>query len=192
VSTCWQNSRGPSTWPPLREGSTSRQLGSGLGPPSNDTIMTDAFKPAILVAGERGDKDILGRLRALSWEVARFLGGQLRPSSAIPQITNMLWLSAHWCAGSSPQPPANEYYFYQSSDGQWLFLHPLLTRILLAHHGTYQALPAWIHGTLVEVEPQMQTPLLRKRHKFLGHLPLGGDPSRKIASDSHFHTAKGS
>jgi len=60
-------------------------------------------------------------------------------------------------------------------DGRWLFLHPLLMRVLLTHHCSYSGLPASIHGTLVEVEPQMQTPALRKRHKFLGHLPLGGE-----------------
>jgi len=76
--------------------------------------------------------------------------------------------------GSSLQPPASEFYFYQSMDGRWLFLHPLLMRVLLTHHCSYSGLPASIHGTLVEVEPQMQTPALRKRHKFLGHLPLGG------------------
>jgi len=101
-------------------------------------------------------------------------------------------LIVHWYAGSSSQPPANEFYFYQSSDGQWLFLHPLLMRILLAHYGAYQALPASIRGPLVEVEPQMQTPLLRKRHKFLGHMPLGGDPSLNITSFRHHCTAEGS
>ena len=47
-------------------------------------------------------------------------------------------------------------------------------RVLLAHHSSYAGLPASIHGPLLEVEPQMQTPALRKRHKYLGHLPLGG------------------
>lgn len=73
-----------------------------------------------------------------------------------------------------PQPPANEFYFYQAVDGQWVFLHPLLTRILLAHYGSYEDLPGTLRGRLLELEPQVQSEALRKRHKFLGHLPLGG------------------
>ena len=88
------------------------------------------------------------------------------------QACQASWQAAH--VGMAPQPPANEFYFYQSSDGRWLFLHPLLMRVLLAHHSSYVGLPTSIHGPLVEVEPQMQTLALRKRHKFLGHLPLGG------------------
>lgn len=88
------------------------------------------------------------------------------------------------CAGTSPpshsgrlpapQPPPGEFYFYQAADGQWLFLHPLLTRILLEHYGAYEALPAAIGGRLLELEPQVQSEVLRKRHKVHGHLPLSG------------------
>lgn len=55
-----------------------------------------------------------------------------------------------------------------------MFLHPLMTRILLAHYGSYEALPGSIEGRLLEVEPQVQSEALRKRNKVLGHLPLGG------------------
>ena len=78
-------------------------------------------------------------------------------------------------AGILPHPPTAELYFYQATDGQWLFLHPLLMRILLEHYGGYESLPNSLAGTLLEVEPQVQTEALRKRHKFLGHLPLGGE-----------------
>ena len=74
----------------------------------------------------------------------------------------------------APQPPASEYYFYQAADGQWVFLHPLLMRILLAHFGGYEALPGSLRGRLLECELQLQTEALRKRQKYLGHLPLGG------------------
>ena len=30
-----------------------------------------------------------------------------------------------------------EFYFYQAADGQWLFLHPMNVRMLLAHAGSY-------------------------------------------------------
>lgn len=50
--------------------------------------------------------------------------------------------------GSSPAdasapgaPPGGDYYFYQSADGQWAFLHPLNARMLLQHYGAYPACP---------------------------------------------------
>ena len=51
-------------------------------------------------------------------------------------------------------------------------------RILLSHYGDYSALPSTISKPLLELEPQTQTDVLRKRQKFLGHLPLGGKSNR--------------
>ena len=47
-------------------------------------------------------------------------------------------------------------------------------RILLAHFGGYEALPGSLRGQLLECELQLQTEALRKRQKYLKHLPLGG------------------
>ena len=51
-------------------------------------------------------------------------------------------------AGTSPAGtsgavpvPSTEFYFYQSADGQCVFLHPLVSRALLAHYGSYAACP---------------------------------------------------
>lgn len=83
------------------------------------------------------------------------------------------------CAGSSPADQAtflksNEYYFYQASDGQWLFLTALDMRILLAHYGSYAALPGRLAAQVVNIDNITQTQAVRKRVKFLGHLPLTG------------------
>ena len=54
----------------------------------------------------------------------------------------------HCFAGTSPAgtngavpTPSTEFYFYQSADGQCVFLHPLVSRALLAHYGSYAACP---------------------------------------------------
>ena len=50
--------------------------------------------------------------------------------------------------GTSPSakqpapPPASEFFFYQAADGQCVFLHPLVSRALLAHYGSYPACPS--------------------------------------------------
>ncbi|CAK0785380.1 hypothetical protein CVIRNUC_008588 [Coccomyxa viridis] len=87
--------------------------------------------------------------------------------------------SATSASGSSPPDQAsflksNEYYFYQASDGQWLFLTALDMRVLLAHHGAYSALPGRLAAQVVNIDQVTQTEAVRKRTKFLGHLPLTG------------------
>lgn len=47
-------------------------------------------------------------------------------------------------AGSSPvggSSAPGEFFFYQAADGQWLFLHPMNVRMLLAHAGSYASCP---------------------------------------------------
>ena len=47
-------------------------------------------------------------------------------------------------AGSSPVGGSfapGEFFFYQAADGQWLFLHPMNVRMLLAHAGGYANCP---------------------------------------------------
>ncbi len=74
---------------------------------------------------------------------------------------------------------SENYYFYQAVDGQWLFLAALDVRILLAHHGgSYAALPPTVCARLLELDRITQTEVIRKKMKFLGHLPLtGADPA---------------
>lgn len=57
-------------------------------------------------------------------------------------------------------------------------------RILLAHHGgSYEALPPAVAARLVELDSITQTELMRKKMKFLGHLPLTGEPVVSVATD---------
>ena len=91
-----------------------------------------------------------------------------------------LTLTVSRAPGSSPvEHPSfltsENYYFYQAVDGQWLFLAALDVRILLAHHGgSYAALPPTVCARLLELDRITQTEIIRKKMKFLGHLPLTG------------------
>ena len=75
---------------------------------------------------------------------------------------------------SAAAGPGGDYYFYQAADGQWLYLHPLNVRCLLAHYGSYAACPTTIHAKILEIEDFMQTEISRKRWKWVSHLPLLG------------------
>ncbi|GAA5913606.1 hypothetical protein JCM6882_001700 [Rhodosporidiobolus microsporus] len=76
-------------------------------------------------------------------------------------------------------PPADSdsstYYFYQSSSGQPIFLTPLDIRILKSHFGTYAAMPSSITVTVEGADEGSMNDELRKRCKWLAHLPRGSD-----------------
>jgi len=70
-------------------------------------------------------------------------------------------------------PPAQSYYFYQSSLGANVFLNPLDSRILLAQFESYSACPSSITFPTTGYDSATVTEDLRKRVKYLSHLPVG-------------------
>eukprot|EP00193_Tetraselmis_chui_P017617 CAMPEP_0177792978 /NCGR_PEP_ID=MMETSP0491_2-20121128/24822_1 /TAXON_ID=63592 /ORGANISM="Tetraselmis chuii, Strain PLY429" /LENGTH=271 /DNA_ID=CAMNT_0019315447 /DNA_START=60 /DNA_END=875 /DNA_ORIENTATION=- len=81
-----------------------------------------------------------------------------------------------------PEEEGDWLYYYQVADGQWVFLHPLNVRCLLACHGSYSALPPTLRARAVEVEELSQSEDSRRRLKFALHLPLSG-PFRLVELD---------
>ena len=76
-----------------------------------------------------------------------------------------------------PPHSTSTYFFYQSAAGAPVFLHPLDIRILLAHFKSYTSFPDTI---TFATTPQSYTTStinddLRKRCKYLAHLPEGAD-----------------
>ncbi|KAI8060504.1 hypothetical protein BC940DRAFT_311958 [Gongronella butleri] len=81
--------------------------------------------------------------------------------------------SAH--SASKNQQRTIHYLFYQAKDGQHIYLHPLDTRILKHEYGDYQFFPKDLHVKCAAVEETTVTEDVRKRFKFLAHLPLACD-----------------
>ncbi|EJF67079.1 hypothetical protein DICSQDRAFT_142653 [Dichomitus squalens LYAD-421 SS1] len=74
-----------------------------------------------------------------------------------------------------PPPSTSTYYYYQAANGLPIFLHPLDIKILFSHFHSYPAFPDEI---TVRVESYTESTVnddLRKRCKYLGHLPEGAD-----------------
>ena len=67
------------------------------------------------------------------------------------------------------------HFFYQATDGQKVFLHPVSMRCLLEEHGSYLNLPRQLTAQVLDIEMCVQTEELRKRHKALEHVPLSAD-----------------
>ncbi|CAM4715034.1 unnamed protein product [Leuciscus chuanchicus] len=64
------------------------------------------------------------------------------------------------------------YYFYQAEDGQQMFLHPVNVRCLLREYGSLENSPQSITATVVEIDGQTVSEDIRRRHRYLSHLPL--------------------
>ncbi|ORX34515.1 hypothetical protein BD324DRAFT_636206 [Kockovaella imperatae] len=69
--------------------------------------------------------------------------------------------------------PGSSYYFYQSTLGANVFLHPLDIRILLSHFKSYSLFPRSLSFKSSGFDPGTVNEDLRKRCKYLGHLPAG-------------------
>lgn len=64
------------------------------------------------------------------------------------------------------------YYFYQADDGQHLYLHNVNMRMLQAMYGSIEYSPPIITGKVLQKQNCSMTEDLRKRLKFLQHLPV--------------------
>lgn len=71
--------------------------------------------------------------------------------------------------------PATDFYFYQAIDGQHVYLHPLDIRILKHEFGEYDKFPHQLQVQATNVQESTLTEDLRKKCKYLGHLPLACD-----------------
>ncbi|OBZ83279.1 putative RING finger protein P8B7.23 [Choanephora cucurbitarum] len=69
----------------------------------------------------------------------------------------------------------SDFYFYQASDGQHVYLHPLDIRILKHEFGEYSQFPTTLQVQATNVQESTLTEDLRKKCKYLGHLPLACD-----------------
>ncbi|KAI7902709.1 uncharacterized protein BX663DRAFT_531243 [Cokeromyces recurvatus] len=71
--------------------------------------------------------------------------------------------------------PTQDYYFYQAVDGQHVYLHPLDIRILKHEFGDYHQFPHRLQALVTNVQESTLTEELRKKCKYLSHLPLACD-----------------
>ena len=74
-----------------------------------------------------------------------------------------------------PPPSTSSYYFYQAASGLPLYLHPLDIRILLSHFHSYSSFPDTIVVRVEFVSVGSVNDDLRKRCKYLAHMPEGTD-----------------
>ncbi|KAG5716466.1 hypothetical protein E4T56_gene15104 [Termitomyces sp. T112] len=74
-----------------------------------------------------------------------------------------------------PPPSTSTYYYYQAASGLPLFLHPLDIKILLSHFKSYSSFPNTISIRVESFAEGTVNDDLRKRCKYLAHMPEGAD-----------------
>ncbi|KAG7208989.1 hypothetical protein KM043_015156 [Ampulex compressa] len=72
----------------------------------------------------------------------------------------------------SPQSVQKVFYFYQADDGQHVYLHAVNVKMLEMQYGSLGNSPHTITGKLLEKESGSFTEELRRRLRYLSHLPL--------------------
>ncbi|THH33397.1 hypothetical protein EUX98_g787 [Antrodiella citrinella] len=74
-----------------------------------------------------------------------------------------------------PPPSTSTYYYYQAASGLPIYLHPLDIKILLSHFSHYSTFPDTITVRVESFAESTVNEDLRKRCKYLSHLPEGAD-----------------
>ena len=76
----------------------------------------------------------------------------------------------------NPPPPSTQtYYYYQAASGLPIFLHPLDIKILFSHFNSYSSFPDTITIRVESFAEGTVNDDLRKRCKYLAHMPAGTD-----------------
>ncbi|KAI8835540.1 hypothetical protein BC829DRAFT_60982 [Chytridium lagenaria] len=78
---------------------------------------------------------------------------------------------------SNGPPSDGFYYFYQASDGQNVYLHPLEIKMLLHEFSEYDQFPDQIVVKAMIIQESTMTEELKKKCKYLSHVPLSCDLS---------------
>ena len=74
-----------------------------------------------------------------------------------------------------PPPSTSTYYFYQAASGLPIYLHPLDSKILLSHFSGYSSFPDSITIRVEAFSEGTVNDDLRKRCKYLSHMPESAD-----------------
>ncbi|KAG7452199.1 uncharacterized protein BT62DRAFT_926410 [Guyanagaster necrorhizus] len=103
------------------------------------------------------------------------LGPNSFPSTPVPDTPKPKAAPKQRRNVNPPPPSTSTYYYYQAASGFPLFLHPLDIRILLSHFKSYPLFPDTIDIRIEALSEGSVNDDLRKRCKYLAHMPEGAD-----------------
>lgn len=98
---------------------------------------------------------------------------QLKPMESLSEQFSQIFIPD---STSSKSDGGDDYiYFYQSDDGQAIYLHSINVRMLKHEFGNLKNCPPTITAKVVELHGQSVNEDLRRRNAHLRHLPLRGE-----------------
>lgn len=158
----------------------SKNEGSVEGADMTKLSLTDSVSPEVAVNTFTSAKPILQYASAFDDEVQDDPEG---PPEELPEheVTEQVLEGPEeenpLTGQSEDAHPQNSqhgpfYYFYQAEDGQQMFLHPVNVRCLLREYGSLENSPQSITASVVEIEGHTVNEDVRRRHRYLSHLPL--------------------
>ncbi|KAK9512195.1 hypothetical protein O3M35_000665 [Rhynocoris fuscipes] len=92
-----------------------------------------------------------------------------RTSSSTDEIT---FADLYINANNPSSQPTKYFYFYQSVDGQQIYLHSINVHMLQSTYGNLEDCPRLIVGKIVEKETGSMTHELRRRLRYMQHVPI--------------------
>jgi len=98
-------------------------------------------------------------------------GGQYTPRTAATASST----PARTRKNLNPPPSDSSFYFYQAASGANVYLHPLDIKILKAHFENYSDFPDTIQVRVEAKEEGSMDEDLKRRCRYLGHLPAASD-----------------
>lgn len=75
-------------------------------------------------------------------------------------------------AETATSKPSQFTYFYQSADGQNAYLHPINFKMIEELYGNWENFPLTLNGKILQKEYFFMNDDLKKRFKYLEHLPI--------------------
>ncbi|KAF8983955.1 hypothetical protein BGZ46_009089 [Entomortierella lignicola] len=105
------------------------------------------------------------------------VGDDIQAESGMEQESDVTSTVAQHGKSRSSNQTASVFYFYQAANGHHLYLQPLDIRILKQHFDSYEKFPDTITVKVLGIEETSLTEEVRKKCKYLGHLPLGCEVS---------------
>lgn len=147
-----------------------RSTSAPVSPPSHSTphksggtVFVDAFYEVVKESYETANDDDDGEKKSEEGEKKTAM--DVEEKEEVKRSSEEMSLSPS-------EESKSAYYFYQASDGQSIFLHPLNARQLQREYGSLQVSPPSIEAKVVELEAVNMTEQFRQRFRYLGHVPL--------------------
>ncbi|XP_066500059.1 RING finger protein 10 isoform X2 [Hoplias malabaricus] len=159
--------------------SSSQDGGSVEGADMRKLSLSDSAPEEVVVNNITSSKPIVQYASAFDDELQE--APKEVPEEEAAEVTEQVLKGAEEKAAptnpSEPVPPQNPehgpyYYFYQAEDGQQMFLNSVNVRCLLREYGSLENSPQSITGAVVEIEGLSVNEDVRRRHRYLSHLPL--------------------